>query len=70
MMAEPHRSTVDRIDDWCDEATFINWQQPHAALPDWDDAYDRLVAAGQVVTLRFATPDNATRAFPTIVQPS
>jgi quinol monooxygenase YgiN len=70
MVAEPHRSTMDRIDDWCDEATFVNWDQPDVALPDWEVAYGRLIAAGQVVNLRFASSDNAARSFPAISQPS
>jgi heme-degrading monooxygenase HmoA len=64
MLAEPHRSTMDRIDEWCDEATFVNWQQTEAALPDWDIAYERLISHGHVVDLPDASPDNAERAFP------
>ncbi len=25
--SEPHLSTMSRIDDWCDEATFVDWEQ-------------------------------------------
>src|SRR5215469_6665024 len=25
--SEPHLSTMDRIADWCDEATFVDWEQ-------------------------------------------
>ena len=27
---EPHRSTMDRIDKWCDEATFVDWEEDSA----------------------------------------
>ena len=27
---EPHLTTMGRIDDWCDEATFVDWEQPDA----------------------------------------
>src|SRR5499425_587392 len=32
---EPHRGTMARLDDWCDEATFADWDQDDADLPDW-----------------------------------
>jgi hypothetical protein len=64
MVTEPHRTTMDRIDDWCDEATYVAWEQPEATLPDWAVAHARLIAQGQVVTLAHASPDNAGRTFP------
>jgi len=64
MLADPHRSTMDRIDEWFDEATFVNWQQTETALPEWDVAYERLSAHGHVVDLRDASPDNAHLTFP------
>jgi hypothetical protein len=66
MFAEPHLSSMNRIDDWCDEATFASWEQAVDVLPDWDDAYARLIAGGHVVPLMFPSPANATRSFPSI----
>ncbi len=64
MMSEPHRTTMDRIDDWCDEATYVAWEQPEPTLPDWPVAHERLLAQGQVVNLTHASPENAGRTFP------
>src|SRR6266702_2925025 len=33
--SEPHRGTMRRLDEWCDEATFIDWEQASMALPEW-----------------------------------
>jgi hypothetical protein len=30
--SEPHLHTMSRIDDWCDEATFVEWEQAAACL--------------------------------------
>jgi hypothetical protein len=68
MTTEPHLATMNRIDDWCDEATFVNWEQPEDVLPDWDKAYERLIQSGHVVHLKFETADNATRSFPPIAK--
>jgi hypothetical protein len=64
MMREPHLSTMARIGEWCDEATFVKWAETGTALPDWGAGYERLVADGQVVDLPAASPENAGRAFP------
>jgi Domain of unknown function (DUF3291) len=62
--SEPHLGTMSRIDDWCDEATFVEWEQATAELPDWQDGYARLVAAGQGPGLTNPTEAHRTRDFP------
>ena len=62
--SEPHLSTMGRIDDWCDEATFVGWEQDSADLPDWQDGYRRLVASGQAASLTQATEAHHARDFP------
>jgi hypothetical protein len=61
---EPHLHTMSRIDDWCDEATFVEWEQTAADLPDWQDGHRRLVASGQGPNLSQATEAHRTRDFP------
>jgi quinol monooxygenase YgiN len=62
--AEPHLSTMSRIDDWCDEATFTDWEQSGEEVPDWHDGYRRLLASGQPATLTHPTEAHHTRDFP------
>jgi hypothetical protein len=62
--SEPHLRTMSRIDDWCDEATFVEWEQASADLPDWQDAYARLVTNGQGASLSNPTEAHHTRDFP------
>jgi hypothetical protein len=61
---EPHRSTMARIDDWCDEATFADWEQHDPGLPDWQASYARIIADGQAANLTHASDAHETRAFP------
>jgi heme-degrading monooxygenase HmoA len=68
--SEPHLRTMNRIDDWCDEATFVDWEQASTDLPDWQDGYERLVATGQAASLTSSTHAHQTRDFPTPVVPS
>lgn len=68
--SEPHLSTMNRLDDWCDEATFAEWEQASADLPDWQASHGRLVADGQVAGLTQPTAAHHTRDFPPPVLPS
>ncbi len=67
---EPHQSIMSRLDHYCDEATFVDWEQPSADLPDWQTSHEHLVADGQVAQLTSPSPANQTRAFPAPVEPS
>jgi heme-degrading monooxygenase HmoA len=61
---EPHLSIMGRLSEWCDEATFVDWEQDRADLPDWQASYERLVADGQVARLTHPSAAHHTRDFP------
>ena len=65
---EPHLNTMAHIDEWCDEATFIDWEQDSSGLPDWQRSWSRLIADGQVATLTHASEAHETRAFPAPIE--
>jgi hypothetical protein len=67
--SEPHRSTADLLDHLCDEATFVDWEQPDSHLPDWQTSWRRLVADGYSAALTNQTDANQTRSFPAPVEP-
>ncbi|HEY2126776.1 MAG TPA: hypothetical protein VGH77_06285 [Streptosporangiaceae bacterium] len=39
--SEPHLSISQRLDHFCDEATFVDWEQASPALPDWPTSPSR-----------------------------
>ena len=65
--AEPHLRTMAHIDEWCDEATFVDWEQADPELPSWHDGYERLVADGHVASLRHPSAAHGSREFPALV---
>lgn len=67
--SEPHRTTMSHIDEWCDEATFVDWDQAGEDMPDWQDGYARIVESGQPASLTSASAAHHTRAFPAPVVP-
>jgi hypothetical protein len=66
---EPHLSTEALLDHLCDEATFVDWEQPSPDLPDWQTGWRHLVADGHSANLTAQSDVNQTRAFPAPVEP-
>jgi hypothetical protein len=67
--SEPRLTIRTRLDHYCDEATFVDWEQASPALPDWQTSWRHLTADGQAARLSQASPDNQTRNFPRPVDP-
>jgi len=62
--SEPHLTTMARLDDWCDEATFADWEQSSPDLPDWQTSYGHLIADGQVASLTHASDATSDSCLP------
>jgi quinol monooxygenase YgiN len=67
---EPHRSIVSHLDRFCDEATFVDWEQDSGDLPDWQTGWRRLVEGGTASMLTQPSPAHQTRDFPAPVVPA
>jgi hypothetical protein len=65
---QPHLTIKGRLDHYCDEATFVDWEQDSADLPDWQTSYQHLIADGRVASLTHPSDANQTRAFPPPVE--
>jgi heme-degrading monooxygenase HmoA len=66
--SEPHLSTTARLDHFCDEATFVDWEQTSPDLPGWQTSYRHLIADGKVAELTHPSDAHQTRAFPPPVE--
>lgn len=62
--SEPHLTTMSHIGEWCDEATFVDWEEAELILPDWSAGYARIIADGQSATLTNPSAEHHTRDFP------
>ena len=61
---QPHLGIEEHLDRFCDEATFVDWEQASPDLPDWQTSHRHLVADGKVAVLTHPSDANQTRAFP------
>ena len=62
--SDPHRSITRLLDHFCDEATFVDWEQASAELPDWQKNWQHLTADGQVAELSQPSAAHQARDFP------
>ena len=54
--AIPHRYAMLRLARWCDEASVVHWQQETPTLPEWPEAYRRMVAEGRRSRVEHPSP--------------
>jgi hypothetical protein len=67
--SQPHLGIRTRLDHYCDEATFVDWEQESPDLPGWQTSWRRLTAGGKVAELTQPSAANQTRDFPPPVEP-
>jgi len=62
--SEPHLGISARLDHYCDEATFVDWDQDSADLPDRRTSWHHLTADGKAAELTHPSAANQTHDFP------
>jgi hypothetical protein len=66
---QPHLGISGHLDHYCDEATFVDWEQASPDLPDWQTSWRHLTADGKPADLTHPSPANQARDFPPPVEP-
>lgn len=68
--SEPHRAIMARLDHYCNEAAFVDWEQDSPDLPDWQTNWRRLTADGLAAELTQPSPAHRARTFPAPAEPA
>lgn len=56
-----HGLVMSRLLTWCDEAAYIHWNQDKLELPDWQEAYRRLVQEGKLSKVYHPSPNQVAK---------
>ena len=64
MTTAPHRTTMPRLLDWCDEASVVHWVQPEDTLPSWAEADRRMRENGRPSRVRHPSPHHTALNYP------
>lgn len=60
-----HMRAMPRLRDWCDEATYVHWEQDERAeAPDLSAAFEHLAREGIVSRVKHPSPEHVSREFP------
>ena len=62
--SEPHLTIRTRLDHYCDEAAFFDWEQASPALPDWPTSWRHLTADGKAAQLSQPRPTTRPATSP------
>jgi len=53
MFALLHREAMRKLPQWCDEASFSDWEQASAEWPSWDQAAEKLRVTGHLARVLY-----------------
>jgi hypothetical protein len=59
-----HMKAMPKLLDWCDEASYVHWEQEGAELPSWAEAHRRMVAEGKLSKVKNPSAAQSARKFP------
>ena len=65
-ISEPHRKGMQKLPDWCNEATYAHWLQEDKEFPEWSFIYDKMIAEGKVSKVRNPSEKHVSKSFPPI----
>ncbi len=59
-----HRSVMPKLLIWCDEATFVHWNQESSELPSWQEAYRHILKEGKPSKVKYPSAAQLTNQIP------
>jgi hypothetical protein len=59
-----HRTAMQHLPKWCNEASYHHWVQETNELPSWDTIAERLYTEGKLSKVRNPSTAQATNRFP------
>src|SRR5919197_3251178 len=58
-----HAAVMPKLTHWCDEASYAHWSQEGSAVPNWLEAYERLLAEGRLSPVTNPSSNHQARLF-------
>ena len=56
--AGAHKRAMQQLLHWCDEASYVHWEQSQPTLPSTEDAFNRLRSTGRVSKVNHPSPSH------------
>lgn len=62
--SDAHRKAMQRLPDWCNEASYVHWQQEDAVVPAWNTIHEKMVTEGKMSKVRNPSARQTEKLFP------
>jgi hypothetical protein len=66
-IAGMHLAAMPKLLNWCDEASLAHWTQDSAGVPEWSEAYRRMVEDGRPSKVNHPSAAQLVRRIPALV---
>lgn len=63
MRSGSHGKVMPKLQQWCDEASVVHWQQESAALPTWEEAETAMRTRGRLTPLKHPSIAHQNQRF-------
>jgi hypothetical protein len=61
-----HRKAMQKLPVWCNEASYLHWQQAETVLPDWQTIHGKMVWEGKLTKVRHPTAAQEGKNYPPV----
>jgi heme-degrading monooxygenase HmoA len=58
-----HAQVMPSLARWCDEAAYTHWISTDNSIPDWSEAYEKLISEGRLSRVERPSSDHEARRF-------
>jgi hypothetical protein len=66
-IAGMHLASMPKLLNWCDEASLAHWTQDSAGVPEWGEAYRRMVEDGRPSKVNHPSASQLVHRIPPLV---
>jgi hypothetical protein len=66
-IAGMHLAAMPKLLNWCDEASLVHWTQDSADVPEWSEAYRRMVEDGRSSKVNHPSAAQLVHQIPELV---
>ena len=67
---DAHKKAMPKLQHWCDEASVAHWQQESEEYPQWQEAYQRMLAEGRISKVKHPSSNHSAMQIPAPRYPS
>jgi hypothetical protein len=61
-----HRRAMQKLPFWCDEASYLHWEDDNDQLPVWDVVREKMIHEGKLTKVQKPSSNQPTKNYPPV----